>query len=143
MLAESSTARTALITAWLRRLEVTLDLDVSHPWWIRFGNAVIAIDVIEDQDRVYARSAALISTQTKASLELLNRILELNNLVLMGAFRLLNDGTLAFSCTQPLVEAGFEEFQQTLKYVAHIAERYENELVALGGGTPCRDLLET
>ena len=143
MFAASSMTRTALIESWLRRLDVKLEGNAGRPWWVRYGDSVVAIDIVEDGNDAYARVAALITVRTKASMDLLSRVLELNNMVLMGAFRVLDNGTLAFSCTQPLRDSGFDGFQNALEYVVHVAERYSEELLALGGGEPGKTLLES
>ena len=135
--------RTALIESWLHRLGVTTEGNVGRPWWVRFGDTVVAVDIVEDGNDAYARVAALVTVRTKPSLDLLTRVLDLNNMVLMGAFRVLDNGTLAFSCTQPLRESSFDSFQDALEYVVHVAERYSEELLSLGGGEPGKTLLES
>jgi hypothetical protein len=142
MFAGSTTTRVALVEAWLRRMGVPSDTSSPGPWWIRFDGSLVAIDLVESGGEAYTRIAALIATNTSASLDLISRLLALNNQMLMGAFRLLDDGTLAFSCTCVLDENAFESFRKTLEYVAQIGERFGPELQALGAGRDVLSLLK-
>ena len=99
------------------------------------------ISLFEDGEQTFCRFASIMLKDFEPSLELLHRILRLNTEVLFGSFLLFEDNTLSFSATLLGNHLDFDEFENTLQYVAKVSDDYDDELQVLGGGQRAEDVL--
>lgn len=67
--------------------------------------------------------------------ELMQWLLETNVDLHFGAFGLLFDGTIVYSQTLPGSDLSRQEFESTARTVAAIADHYDDEIVAMAGGS--------
>jgi hypothetical protein len=98
---------------------------------VKSASAPILISCFEQDDTRWCRLAAIVLTELHPSLEVLHRILQLNNNVLLGSFRLFEDRTLVFSATLHGDNLDADAFATTLRYVASIADSHGPELVGM------------
>lgn len=101
---------------------------------VRTDTSVVLITCFEQDDDPWCRVSALVLSDLEPSLELLHRVHELNDDVLLGAFRLFQDRTLAFTATLHGDHVDHDALERTLRYVAHIADLHGPELQQLVGG---------
>jgi hypothetical protein len=107
----------------------------------KYGSTVVMISLFSEEDTTFCRFASIMLQDFEASLETIQRILRLNTEVLFGSFLLFEDNTLSFSATLLGNHLDFEEFEQTLRYVARVSDDYDDELQQLGGGMRAEDVL--
>ena len=124
-------------------LEAGLESDVSAGgfWSLRFGSTVLILSVFEHEGRGYVRMAAVVLVGAQPTLDLLSRLLRLNNAVLFGSFQLFDDATVAFTHTIPGDPLDFPTFDAALRYVARVGDDHDEELQALAGGERAEDVL--
>ena len=67
--------------------------------------------------------------------DLMKWLLETNVDLHFGAFGLLFDGTIVYSQTLPGSDLSRQEFESTARTVAAIADHYDDEIVAMAGGS--------
>jgi len=109
---------------------------------LQYDQIPILVSCFEAEGDTWVRVASLLQLHVKLSLELLQWLLRSNSQVLMGAFQLFEDHTLAFSHTLLGDEIDFVEFERTLSYVARVSSTYNEDLMELAAGTHGGALLE-
>ena len=126
---------------YLLRMEVDTERTDEGIFFFRQGSTVVMMSVFEQENHRWVRLVATMLADVTPSMELLARLLRLNTEVLLGAFLLFEDGTLAFSHTLLGDHLDFEEFECALTYVAQVGDDYDEELQALAGGRRAEDIL--
>jgi hypothetical protein len=101
---------------------------------LRSRRATVLITTFPQDGTTWCRLAAIVLTDLEPTLSLLHRLLQLNNDVLMGGFRLFEDRTLVFSTTLQGDTLDHDSFARALRYVAHVADRFGPELRCLARG---------
>ena len=129
------------VNAYLGKMELAPEKAEAGLYLFKYGSTVVMISLFEQDDDTYVRFASIMLKDFEPTLELLQRILRLNTEVLFGSFLLFEDNTLSFSATLLGNNLDFDEFQQTLKYVAKVSDDYDDELQNLGGGQRAEDVL--
>ena len=107
---------------FLGQLGLTDAHQPNHVRLIKADGTTILVSCFEQDDNTWCRVAAIVLIHLEPSLEVVHRILQLNNNVLFGAFRLFGDRTLIFSATLHGPSLDLDGFEQTLHYAAHIAQ---------------------
>lgn len=108
---------------------------------LRSRNASLLLTTFAQDGTTWCRIAAIVLTDLKPNLRLLHRLLQLNNDVLMGGFRLFEDRTLVYSVTLQGDTLELDSFTRTLRYVAHVADTYAPELRDVAAGLEGAELL--
>ena len=123
-----------------------LGLDVSRSedgiYFFSYGSTVVTLSLFEDDHDAYVRIASTLLTDFEVSVELMNRLFQLNNQVLFGAFLLFEDKTISFSATLLAHNLDQHTLGRSLQYVAKISDDYDDVLQELAGGKKASDLLE-
>jgi hypothetical protein len=130
------------VRTYLTDMGLDATAPAGRPQTFKYGASVLMISVFEAGDDAWVRVAGVVLSDLEPSLELLQRLLRLNTEVLVGGFLLFEDNSLAYSATMLGDPLPFRAFQQTLLYVARVADTYTEELHALGGGRRARDLID-
>jgi hypothetical protein len=141
-MSERLDAFAAQVDGWLLQRGLAGDVSPDGFWLARFGSTVVMLSLFEDEGRLHLRFCSVLVSGAQTSLDLVLRLLRLNNEVLFGAFQVFDDQTLAF--THTVVAEGLSEaaFHATLLYVARVADDHDEELQALAGGQRAEDVLE-
>ncbi len=98
------------------------------------GEVVLYISCFEQLDRTWCRISAVVLEDVEPSLELLHELLHLNQRAIIGAFVIFEDRTLVCAATLPGSHLHADDFTDTLRYVAGIADEAAEELRPLAGG---------
>lgn len=114
--------------------EMDLDYEGGGPYLFRVGDTVVVISLFAHGRDTFCRVVAILFEDLEPTLELLQRLLRLNTEVLFGSFLLFEEDTLAFSATLLGNHLDLDEFAKTLRYVAHVAAAYADELQHLASG---------
>ncbi|MCO4745993.1 MAG: YbjN domain-containing protein [Proteobacteria bacterium] len=114
--------------------EMDLTYEGGGPYLFRVGRSAVVISLFTHGDDTFCRFAAILLEDVDPTLEMLQRLLRLNTEVLFGSFLLFEEDTLAFSATLLGNHLDLDEFAKTLRYVAHVADRYADELRRLASG---------
>lgn len=114
--------------------EMALDYTSGGPYLFRVGSTVVVISLFSHGRDTFCRVVAILFEELDPTLELLQRLLRLNTEVLFGSFLLFEEDTLAFSATLLGNHLDLDEFAKTLRYVAHVADTYIDELARLAEG---------
>jgi hypothetical protein len=124
---------------------VRMDLDTERTeegiFFFKHGSTVVMLSIFQQDNHRWVRFVATMLAEVTPSMELLARLLRLNTEVLLGAFLLFEDGTLAFSHTLLGDHLDFEEFEYALTYVAQVGDDYDEELQVIAGGLRAEDIL--
>lgn len=130
------------VKSYLAEMELSPEQSDDGLYLFKYGSTVVMISLFEDEEQTFCRFASIMLKDFEPSLELLHRILRLNTEVLFGAFLLFEDNTLSFSATLLGNHLDFDEFDNTLQYVAKVSDDYDDELQVLGGGQRAEDVLK-
>lgn len=108
---------------------------------VQEGSAIVSITVRpwHDEDAVVEFVSQLVSG-ADVTPEVMRWLLQKNPELHFGAFGLLFDNTVVYSQALPGVALGKDAFEATVRTVATIADHYDDEVVAMAGGTLARDL---
>lgn len=109
---------------------------------LRSDHTVVMLSCFEQGDHVFCRLAAILLVDFSPSLELLHKVLLLNNDLLLGALQLFEDRTLALSVTLPGSTLDADTFAYALRYVTAASDRIAPALRELAGGRTGSDLVE-
>jgi hypothetical protein len=107
----------------------------------KYGSTVVMVSLFEDGDDTYVRFASTLLKDFELSIELMTRLLRLNNEVLFGAFLLFEDNTISFAATLLGENLDYNELVKTLRYVARISDEYDDVLQRIAGGKKAIDIL--
>lgn len=107
----------------------------------KYGSTVVMVSLFEEENDTYVRFASTLLKDFEMSIELMTRLLRLNNEVLFGAFLLFEDNTISFAATLLGEHLDFEELAKTLRYVARISDDYDDSLQKIAGGKKAIDIL--
>ncbi len=129
------------VDGYLLRLGVDGDVTAEGFWSLRFGSTVVMVSTLEADGHTYVRLASIVLIGAQTTLDLLTRILRLNNETLFGAFQLFDDQTVAFTHTLPGDKLEFEAFEAALRYVARVGDDHDEDLQALAGGERAEDAI--
>jgi len=129
------------VKSYLAEMELSPEQSDDGLYLFKYGSTVVMISLFEDGEQTFCRFASIMLKDFEPSLELLHRILRLNTEVLFGSFLLFEDNTLSFSATLLGNHLDFDEFENTLQYVAKVSDDYDDELQVLGGGQRAEDVL--
>ncbi len=129
------------VQTYLDQMGVGAERPGDHVHLFKYGSTVVMISLFEDGDDTFCRFSSIMLRDFEPTLELLQRILRLNTEVLFGCFLLFEDNTLSFSATLLGNHLDFDEFDKTLRYVAQISDRFDDELQAIGGGQRASDIM--
>ena len=129
------------VKSYLAEMELSPEQSDDGLYLFKYGSTVVMISLFEDGEQTFCRYASIMLKDFEPSLELLHRILRLNTEVLFGSFLLFEDNTLSFSATLLGNHLDFDEFENTLQYVAKVSDDYDDELQVLGGGQRAEDVL--
>jgi hypothetical protein len=130
------------ISDFLVRMDIDPDRNEEGLFLVRWGSTVVILHAFEDGTHTYVRMASTLLSGVRPQLELVMRIFRLNTEVLLGAFLLFEDDTLAFTHTLPADRLEFETFAHVLRYVAKVSDDHDEELQALAGGLRAEDVLQ-
>jgi hypothetical protein len=131
------------VTDLLLAMDLDVDRSAEGLWLVKQGSTVVVVSLVQDGDLSFVRMAALLLAGVRPELELVTRLMRLNAEVVLGAFQLFEDDTVAFTHTllaEPLDAAAFTH---ALGYVARVGDDHDEELQALAGGRRAEDLLES
>ena len=109
---------------------------------IRSSDATLLVSCFSQDDSTWCRISAIMLLDLEPTLEVLHRILQLNNDVLMGGLRLFQDRTLVFSTTLQGDTLDGDSFAQALRYAAHVATVQGSLLRSLTHAQSGADLLQ-
>lgn len=126
----------------LNEMGLEIPADSGAPLVFQHGSTLVTISTFEIDASTFCRISSIVLTDVTPTLELLQRLLRLNTEVLFGAFLLFEDTTVAFSATLLGNDLDPKEFETTLRYVAAIADTFDDPLLDLCGGMRGMDLLE-
>ena len=129
------------VKSYLAEMELSPEQSDDGLYLFKYGSTVVMISLFEDGEQTFCRFASIMLKDFEPSLELLHRILRLNTEVLFGSFLLFEDNTLSFSATLLGNHLDFDEFENTLQYVAKVSDDYVDELQVLGSGQRAEDVL--
>ena len=129
------------VKSYLAEMELSPEQSDDGLYLFKYGSTVVMISLFEDGEQTFCRYASIMLKDFEPSLELLHRILRLNTEVLFGSFLLFEVNTLSFSATLLGNHLDFDEFENTLQYVAKVSDDYDDELQVLGGGQRAEDVL--
>lgn len=129
------------VVDYLARLDLDLDPDGQGIFLFKHGSTVVLISLFELDGHRWVRFVATVLTHVTPSMDLLGRLLRMNTEVVLGAFLLFDDGTVAFSHTLLADQLDFEEFDCALSYVAQVGDDYDEELQSIAGGLRAEDVL--
>jgi hypothetical protein len=141
MLAQDIDRIAETLVTWLQDMGLDPAEDPRGPHAFRFGSTLVLVRLLERDGEPYVRFTALLLKDFRPNLNLVTRILRLNNEVLYGAFLLFEGDTLAFAVTLPATDLGTVTFRRTLQYVAWIADEYDEEFQIVGGGLKAEELM--
>lgn len=127
---------------YLTEMGLELPAEPTPPIVFQHGSTIVTISTFELDSSTFCRFSSVVLTDVTPTLELLQRLLRLNTEVLFGAFLLFEDTTIAFSATLLGNDLDPKEFETTLRYVAAIADTFDDPLLDLCGGMRGMDLLE-
>lgn len=129
------------IDGYLLRLGVDSELSPHGFRSLRLGSTVVMVSTFEDGGHAFVRLAAIVLIEAHTSLDLLLRILRLNNEAKLGAFQVFDDQTVAFTHTLIADHLDFDDFDIALRYVARVADDHDEALQALAGGERAEDTI--
>lgn len=129
------------VADYLGRMEIDTETTDEGIFFFKHGSTVVMMSIFEQDNHRWVRFVATMLADVTPSMELLARLLRLNTDVLLGAFLLFEDGTLAFSHTLLGDHLDFEEFAYALTYVAQVGDDYDEDLQVLAGGRRAEDIL--
>ncbi len=132
---------TVRIDGFLLRLGVDSEVSPDGFRSLRLGSTVVIVSTFEDNGHAFVRLAAIVLLEAHTSLDLLLRILRLNNDAKLGAFQLFDDQTVAFTHTLIADHLDFEDFDVALRYVARVGDDHDEALQALAGGERAEDTM--
>lgn len=122
--------------------EVLRDLGIEDPAWsgdtltLRFGALPVVIAIFAHDDLLWTRITIPMLAEVQPSLALLQQLLRLNDEVLLGSFRLLEDNTLVFSHTLGAAHVKDPCWRYALTYALRVTADQLLELQANGSGSP-------
>ena len=126
----------------LLRMDVDVDRTPQGFWLVKQGSTVVVLSLVQDGERVFVRIAALLLAGVSPQLDLVTRLLRLNAEVVLGAFQIFEDDTVAFTHTLLADPLDAAAFTHALGYVARVGDDHDEDLQAFAGGRRAEDLLE-
>lgn len=130
------------VLAYLSRMGLVVERSEDDIYLFKYGSTVVMVSLFEDEGDTYVRFASTLLKDFDLSIELMTRLLRLNNEVLFGAFLLFEDNTISFAATLLGDTLDFEELAKTLRYVARVSDDYDDVLQRIAGGKKASDLLD-
>jgi hypothetical protein len=107
---------------------------------IQEGSATISIAVRPwHEDDTAVEFTSQLASGCNATPELMKWLLQKNVELHFGAMGLMFDDTVVYSQSLPGCNMNREAFEATIRTVARIADHYDDEVVAMGGGQRGRD----
>lgn len=108
---------------------------------VQEGSAIVSVTIRpwHDQDVVIEFTSQLVSG-ANVTPEVMRWLLQKNVELHFGGFGLFFDNTIVYSQALPGVALTQEAFEATVRTVATIADHYDDEIVAMAGGTLARDM---
>jgi hypothetical protein len=122
------------IRAWLGQMGLPVTTGPGGIITLKSDRSLLFISLASGDRRPWVRITAIALVGFTPSLDFLHRVLELNNEVAFGGFRLFEDRTLAFSTTLQPDALDADGFADATRYVAYVADTWAPELRALAGG---------
>lgn len=129
------------VLTYLSRMGLVVERSDDDIYLFKFGSTVVMVSLFEDDGDSYVRFASTLLKDFELSIELMTRLLRLNNEVLFGAFLLFEDNTISFAATLLGENLDFDELAKTLRYVARVSDEYDDVLQRLAGGKKAIDIL--
>lgn len=129
------------VSAFLTRMDLDVDRSDDGLLLFRHGSTVVMISTYARDGHVWVRMVATLLADVTPSMALLGRLLRLNTEVLLGAFLLFDDNTLAFAHTLLADRLDFEAFEYAVTYVSRVGDDYDEELQSVAGGVRAEDIL--
>lgn len=129
------------VLTYLSRMGLVVEHADDDIYLFKYGSTVVMVSLFEDDGDTYVRFASTLLKDFDLSIELMTRLLRLNNEVLFGAFLLFEDNTISFAATLLGEHLDFEELAKTLRYVAKVSDDYDDVLQKLAGGKKAIDIL--
>lgn len=129
------------VAAYLTRMDLDVEPTDEGLFLFRHGSTVVMVSTFERAEHVWVRIVATMLADVTPSMALLGRLLRLNTEVLVGAFLLFDDNTLAFSHTLSGESLDFAAFEYALTYVSRVGDDYDEELQSVAGGLRAEDIL--
>lgn len=103
---------------------------------VEVDEALVLLSAFRQDAATWVRLVAIARVEVAPSVALLHHLTSLNRDLLLGAFQLFEDGTLALSATLPGDTLGAHALERALRYVGATAVRESPAIAALGGGAP-------
>lgn len=129
----------ARVEAYLGQLGLAAAFRPGGVCTVDAGDTAVLVTCFVQDGQTWCRIAAVVLDDTEPTLGLLLRLLQLNHDVLLGAFQLFEDRTLAFSATLHGHNLDADTFATTLRYVAWVASTQALELLDVAGGRTWSD----
>lgn len=129
------------VLTYLTRMGLVMEHSDDEIYLFKYGSTVVMVSLFEDETETYVRFASTLLKDFELSIELMTRLLRLNNEVLFGAFLLFEDNTISFAATLLGANMDYDELAKTLKYVARVSDDYDDVLQKIAGGKKAIDIL--
>lgn len=129
------------VLTYLTRMGLSVESSDDEIYLFKYGSTVVMVSLFDDEGDTYVRFASTLLKDFELSIELMTKLLRLNNEVLFGAFLLFEDNTISFAATLLGDNLDFEELAKTLRYVAKVSDDYDDILQTLAGGKKAIDIL--
>lgn len=129
------------VLTYLSRMGLVVTRSDDDIYLFKYGSTVVMVSLFEEEHDTYVRFASTLLKDFEMSIELMTRLLRLNNEVLFGAFLLFEDNTISFAATLLGEHLDFDELAKTLRYVARISDDYDDSLQKIAGGKKAIDIL--
>lgn len=126
---------------YLSRMGLVVTRSDDDIYLFKYGSTVVMVSLFEEEQDTFVRFASTLLKDFEMSIELMTRLLRLNNEVLFGAFLLFEDDTISFAATLLGEHLDFDELAKTLRYVARISDDYDDALQKIAGGKTASDIL--
>lgn len=130
------------VASFLGQLELEQAARPNGITLLRSDHAVLMLSCFEQDGRVFCRLATILLVDFSPSLDLLHRVLQLNNDLLLGSLQLFEDRTLALSVTLPGATLDADTFSHALGYLSGAADLIAPALRQLAGGRTGSELVE-
>lgn len=129
------------VLTYLSRMGLVVTRSDDDIYLFKYGSTVVMVSLFEEEQDTFVRFASTLLKDFEMSIELMTRLLRLNNEVLFGAFLLFEDDTISFAATLLGEHLDFDELAKTLRYVARISDDYDDALQKIAGGKTASDIL--
>lgn len=130
------------VLEYLHRMGLDVERSDDDLYMFKYGSTAVMMSLFEEGEETYVRCVSTLLKDFEMSIELMTKLLRLNNEVLFGAFLLFGDDTISFAATILGDNLDYKELQKTLEYVAKISDTYDDILQELVGGKKAIDILQ-